>query len=78
MVRIGEDIVKAAKTIVLDREKALKHGKEGHGMEDKLAELSERSRAVERQLEESKRENKGLSDKITSLEQKIDLLIYRM
>merc|ERR1719391_982503 len=62
VVRIGEDIVKAAKTIVLDREKALKHGKEGW--------------AVERQLEESRRENNGLSDKITSLEQKIDLLIY--
>ena len=78
VVRIGEDIVKAAKTIVLDREKALKHGKEGHGIEEELAHLSERSKAVERQLEESKRENKGLSDKITSLEQKIDLLIYRM
>ena len=47
-------------------------------MEEELAQLNERSRAVERQLEESRRENKGLSDKISSLEQKIDLLIYRM
>merc|ERR1712203_548544 len=78
VVRIGEDIVRAAKSIIVDKEKATKHGKERHGMEDELAQLSERSRAVERQLEESRRENRGLSDKITSLEQKIDLLIYRM
>merc|ERR1719266_2295850 len=78
VVRIGEDIVKAAKTIVLDREKTLKHGKEGRGIEEKLAQLNERSKAVERQLKESRKENKNLSEKITSLEQKIDLLIYRM
>merc|ERR1719278_618930 len=55
VVRIGEDIVKSAKTIIMDREKASKHGKEGLGVEDELAQLSERSKAVERQLEESRR-----------------------
>ena len=46
-------------------------------VEEVLVKLSERSKIVERQLEESRMENKGLLDKINSLEQKIDLLIYR-
>ena len=47
-------------------------------MEEELVKLSERSKMVERQLEESRKENKDLVEKINSLEQKIDLLIYRM
>ena len=47
-------------------------------MEEELAKLGERSKIVERQLEESRKENKDLVEKINSLEQKIDLLIYRM
>merc|ERR1719430_330099 len=44
VVRIGEDIVRAAKSIIVDKEKVAKHGKEGHaGVEEELAKLSERS-----------------------------------
>ena len=38
----------------------------GLGVDDEVAQLCVRSKAVERQLEESRRENKGLSEKIST------------
>merc|ERR1712211_61812 len=75
VVRIGEDIVRAAKSIIVDKEKVAKHGKEGQGgVEEELAKLSERSKMVERQLEESRRRTRTWWRRSTVLNRRLTCL----
>jgi len=76
LMRVGQDIVDAAKTIVLNKEKEAKRKMTG-GVEEELARLSNKNRDMEKQLEETVKTNRDLVDKLSSLEHKIDLLLHR-
>ena len=78
VVKVGQQIVDAAKTIVLAREKAAKWGREGRGLEGEVARLGVVNMEVARRLEEAREESRGMVDKMARLEMKMDLLIQKL
>jgi len=68
--KIGDEIVEAAKSIILKQQK-------DNGNGDNLHQLEERNKDIEQKFEEAAVNNKILVKKVSDLERKIDLLLTK-